>query len=192
MVDKKIKDVVKEKYGNLAKTDGSCCGPASSCCGGTVSHEEISGRIGYDQDEMRAVPEGANLGLGCGNPLAFTSLKEGDTVLDLGSGAGFDCFLAAPSVGPQGKVIGIDMTPEMVSKARENARRGHYTNVEFKLAEIEDLPLSDNSVDVIISNCVINLSPAKGKVFAETYRVLRPGGRLLVSDIVLLKNCPNS
>ena len=191
MENTEIKKSVRENYANVAKQAGSCCAPsatASSC--GCGSSQTTSKAIGYSDEDLTSVPDGANLGLGCGNPVALASLKEGETVLDLGSGAGFDCFLASKKVGPTGKVIGVDMTPEMLDRARENARKGEYKNVVFRLGEIENLPVADNSVDAIISNCVINLSVDKPRVFAEGYRVLKTGGRVMVSDIVLLQALP--
>ena len=167
MKQEEIKKTVRERYGNIAAKGGSCCAPSApkaSCCGGPNLVENISMAVGYSAQDLQAVPEGANLGLGCGNPVALASLKKGETVIDLGSGGGFDCFLAARQVGKSGRVIGVDMTPEMLDKARENARKGDYSNVEFRLGEIENLPVADNVGDIIISTCVINLSPDKGQI----------------------------
>jgi len=179
MEENKIKKIVKADYKKIAKGGCSCN------CGCGVSNEKISKEIGYSSAEINNVPE-ANLGLGCGNPTALGEIKEGDIVLDLGSGAGFDVFLAAKKVGNKGKVIGVDMTPEMIKKAKANAKKYNYKNVKFKLGDIEELPIEDNSIDIIISNCVINLAPNKDKVFEESFRVLKKNGKMFVSDIVLL------
>lgn len=189
--DEKIKKVVRDRYASAAKAGTSCCEPANSPCGCGLP-ESASQMVGYSAEELASIPEDANLGLGCGNPTALAGLKMGETVLDLGSGAGLDCFLAAQKVGPSGKVIGVDMTPDMLDRARENVRETGAKNVEFRLGEIENLPVADNSVDVIISNCVINLSTDKPRVFREAFRVLRPGGRMMVSDLALKKPLPKA
>ena len=206
-----IRQAVRNRYGKIASAgsvvsgispSGSCCGEsgtaggknsASACCGGSdVSSEQMSALMGYSKKDFDSVPEGANMGLGCGNPVALASLQTGETVVDLGSGGGFDCFLAAKQVGHTGKVIGVDMTPDMLSKARANAEKIQAKNVEFRLGEIEHLPIADETADVIISNCVINLSPDKPQVFAEMLRTLKPGGRVSVSDIVTSGEIPAS
>lgn len=196
MKKENVKKAIRERYGAIAKSRSmSCCGPSrpavKSCCG--MSNANAAGiSAGYSESELNSLPENANMGLGCGNPLAFASIREGDTVLDLGSGGGIDCFLAAQKVGASGKVIGVDMTAEMIERARDNADKSGYSNVEFRLGEIEHMPAADNSIDLVISNCVINLSPDKEQVFKEIQRVLKPGGCFMVSDIVLTGELPES
>ncbi|MBV8099822.1 MAG: arsenite methyltransferase [Verrucomicrobia bacterium] len=181
-----IRDSVREHYAKVAEQDAGCCESDTSCgC-------RVSEQIGYSKEDLASLPEDAEMGLGCGNPISFAELKNGEAVLDLGSGGGVDCFLASRIVGVGGKVIGVDMTPGMISKARKNATRGNYQNVEFRLGEIEHLPAGDNTVDAVISNCVINLSPSKLEIYKEAYRVLKPGGRLAVADMVALQPLPDN
>jgi SAM-dependent methyltransferase len=193
MNNEQIKQNVKSGYADIVKrnTKKSFLPNIFQCCDPKEIATDIGKKIGYSEDELKNVPEDANLGIGCGNPTALASIKKGETILDLGSGAGFDCFLASRETGETGKVIGVDITPEMVLLAQKNAEKGKYKNVEFKVGEIENLPIENNSVDLIISNCVINLSNQKERVFEEAFRVAKPNGRIMISDIILLNDLPD-